>query len=220
MRLVPASHWPRFHIIRCGIEPGRFSPRPEPHNPVPRILCVGRLVPAKGQHVLVEACQLLFEKKIPFHLTLVGDGPDRDHLVKRVAELGLTGCIRFTGAVGQNRVLEYYRSADIFVLASFAEGLPVVLMEAMSMEIPCVTTWITGVPELITHDIDGLLVAPGDSDGLAMQLAHLLKAPTERARLGTVGRRRVLETYDLVGNCQKLVDLFTELNRKLPGIRV
>ena len=132
MRLVPHEIWARFHIVRCGIDPAVFAPRPDPGNEIPEILCVGRLVPAKGQHILLEACALLRDVKVAFHLTYVGGGEDRDSLEKLSRELNLTKFVAFTGPVGQDQVHEYYDRADVFVLASFAEGVPVVLMEAMA----------------------------------------------------------------------------------------
>ena len=116
----------------------------------------------------------------------------------------------FEGGVNQDHIRKLYAAADIFCISSFAEGIPVVLMEAMAMEIPCVTTHITGIPELIRNGVDGLLVAPSDVDGLADALGHLIDDPTMRERLGKSGRQRVLEQYHLRQSVEKLAAIFAE----------
>ena len=116
----------------------------------------------------------------------------------------------FEGALSHHRVLELYRQAGIFALASFAEGVPVVLMEAMALEIPCVATRITGVPELIRDGEDGLLVAPADTPELQAALSRLLTDPEFRRRLGSAGRQKVLRDYDIRTNIAKLAQLFRD----------
>lgn len=209
MRLVPHSFWSRFAVVRCGVDPKVFLPRPEPANAVAEILCLGRLVPAKGQHVLLEACSRLRAKAIPFHLTLVGGGDDQDSLSAVTQRLGLADCITFTGAIGQDQVHAYYDRADLFVLASFAEGVPVVLMEAMAKEIPCISTRITGVPELIEDGVDGFLVTPSNVEELAEQLAVLLGDGELRRQVGSNGRHKVLRQYNLQENCRLMAELFS-----------
>ncbi len=110
--------------------------------------------------------------------------------------------------MNQDRIRDYYREADIFVLPSFAEGIPVVLMEAMAMEVPCISTFVAGIPELIRNDIDGILVSPSDDLELAGAIERLIDDSELRRRLGTAGRRRVIEKYDLDGNIAHLVEIF------------
>jgi glycosyltransferase involved in cell wall biosynthesis len=107
-----------------------------------------------------------------------------------------------------DRVKALYRDADIFALASFAEGIPIVLMEAMAMEIPCVTTRITGIPELIRSDIDGILVAPSDEQELAEAIRRLAEDPNLRRSLGEAGRKRVIDKYHLGRNTERLAEIF------------
>ncbi len=197
LRWLPPGQWGKTSIVRCGVDMERFQFRPIPENAVPEILCVGRLVPEKGQHVLVSACAQLKAARKPFHLTFVGDGPDRASLERQVSELGLGGEITFAGAVGQDAVHPFYNRADIFALASFAEGLPVVLMEAMAKGIPCVSTRIAAIPELIEHERTGLAVAPGDETGLANALQRLLEEPGLRRQLGAAGRMAVAGQHDI-----------------------
>lgn len=208
MRLVPHELWSRFHIVRCGINPGIFLPRPEPNGEIPEILCLGRLVPAKGQHILLEACGLLEKHGVKFHLTIVGGGEDRNSLKALAQQLGISQSVIFTGAVGQDEVHKYYDRSNVFVLASFAEGVPVVLMEAMAKEIASISTRITGIPELIEDGQDGVLVAPSDAGGLADRLQKLLADKDLRRKLGVKGRQKVLEMYDLNKNCRLMADFF------------
>jgi glycosyltransferase involved in cell wall biosynthesis len=138
----------------------------------------------------------------------VGDGPERQALEGEIAERRLTGAVRLAGSCNPDRVIDFYARTDAFALASFAEGVPVVLMEAMAMEIPCVATWIAGVPELIRDGVDGLLVPPADAEALAAALERLMDDPALRARLGESARRRVLECYDLKRNSARLGETF------------
>jgi glycosyltransferase involved in cell wall biosynthesis len=215
MRISDVDLWDRFHIVRCGIDPEIYTPRPEPGNSVPELLCVGRLVPAKGQHILLEACSILKNAGVRFHLTMVGDGPDRKSLEAWSKTADLTGHVTFTGALGQDKVRDYYDRADVFVLASFAEGVPVVLMEAMAKEIPVISTRITGIPELIEHEEDGLLAVPGDPDDLAGQIRKLLDSTEMRSRMGKAGRIKVDERYNQHRNNAKMVSHFLNLETRV-----
>jgi len=210
MRISEPSSWDRHHIVRCGVDPDLYAVRPEPGNTIPELLCVGRLVPAKGQHILLEACILLQKEGFCFQLTFVGDGPDKEALEKFAARNALPGSITFSGALGQDKVREYYNKADIFVLASFAEGVPVVLMEAMAKEIPVISTRITGIPELIEHEKDGLLATPGDTDDLAQQIRKLLAERELRHKLGQAGRKKVIALYNQHANNRNMVNLFQQ----------
>jgi glycosyltransferase involved in cell wall biosynthesis len=116
--------------------------------------------------------------------------------------------VRFTGALNQTEVRAWYARADAFALASFAEGIPVVLMEAMASAIPCVSTRITGIPELIRDGEDGLLVTPSDTDELAAALARLMDDAPLRHYLGRSGRARVQQKYNLVRNVERLGGVF------------
>jgi colanic acid/amylovoran biosynthesis glycosyltransferase len=205
------EHWDRLEVASLGIDPTVFEPRPPRDRPPPfQIVCVGRLAAVKAQHVLVDAIASLVASGRDVRLRLVGDGPDRTSLERAVAEKGLAGRVAFEGWQNQDAVLDIYREADAFALASFAEGVPVVLMEAMAMEIPCVATRITGVPELIRDGVDGLLVAPSDADELARAIARLVDDPALGRELGRAGRRRVLERYDLEKNVARLATIFDE----------
>ncbi len=211
MKLSPYAHWHKLVVSRLGIDPAVFTPRPHnPHPEVFEIICVGRLAPAKGQHLLVDAVAAMVREGRPVRLRLVGDGVDRPSLEAQVKDLGLQRHVVFEGAVNQDRIRDLYAQADCFCIPSFAEGIPVVLMEAMAMEIPCVTTHITGIPELIRNGVDGFLVAPSDAEGLVQALSGLMDYPELREKMGRNGRQRVMEHYDLARNVEKLAQVFVE----------
>jgi glycosyltransferase involved in cell wall biosynthesis len=210
MRLSPYVYWNKLVVSRLGVDSTIFAPRPKRPSPeVFEILCVGRLTPAKGQHILIDAVDRLAQQGRRVRLRLVGPG-DQSTLRDRTARLANPEIVVFEGGVNQDRIRDIYSGADAFCIASFAEGIPVVLMEAMTMEIPCVTTHITGIPELIRHGIDGLLVAPSDVEGLAEAIAQLIDDPTLRERLGKSARQRVLERYDLRRSVEALAAIFDE----------
>lgn len=210
MHLSPASQWHKFEICPLGVDPERYLPVRRPHTARPfTILCVGRLTPAKGQRILIDACRCLHQSGRQLHLVLIGSGPDQQQLKAAVAAHGLESVVRFTGALNQAEVRAWYSRADAFALASFAEGIPVVLMEAMASGIPCVSTRITGIPELIRDGEDGLLVTPSDTDELAAALARLMDDAPLRQYLARSGRARVQQKYDLTRNVERLGRIFT-----------
>jgi glycosyltransferase involved in cell wall biosynthesis len=211
MKLSPYEHWGKLVVSPLGVDPEIFAPRPEQTASERfEILCVGRLTPAKGQHILIDAIERLMREGRLVRLRLVGGGPDEASLREHADQSAARECIVFEGAVNQDRIHEFYASANAFCLPSFAEGLPVVLMEAMAMEIPCVTTHIAGIPELIRDELDGLLVAPSDTDALAKALARLMDDVELRQRIAKSGRARVIEDYDLRRNVERLAAIFAE----------
>ena len=209
MKLSPSKDWSKFDVSRLGVDCQHFVPRPLRTSPEAfEILCVGRLVSTKGQRILIRAAEQLILQGRRIQLRFVGDGPDRAKLEHAIKDRGLSDQIRFEGSVNQDRIQEFYLRADIFALTSFAEGIPVVLMEAMAMEIPCVATDINGIPELIRHGMDGLLVAPSDIDGLASALARLMDEPALRESLGKAGRQRVQQSYEISRSADRLAQIF------------
>jgi colanic acid/amylovoran biosynthesis glycosyltransferase len=211
MKLSPYSHWNKFVVVPLGIDPQVFTPIP--HNPLPdpiEILCVGRLTPAKGQHLLIDAVEALLLQGRHVRLRLVGGGPDEASLRQHAARIATPGRILFEGPVNQDRIRECYAAANIFCLPSFAEGVPVVLMEAMAMEIPCVTTRIAGIPELIRDGVDGLLVPASNLNELVAALALLLDDAGLRRELGKNARAKVLADYNLLHNVETLAATFAE----------
>ena len=218
MKLSPPGEWGKFEIGPLGVDPQLFAPRPFRSAPeMFEILCVGRLVPAKGQYVLVAAVSRLVKSTPNLRLRIVGEGPDREGLERAIAAAKLGRHIILEGSVNQDRIRDYYRQADIFVLASFAEGVPVVLMEAMAMEIACVSTFVAGIPELIRSEIDGILVPPSDDLELASAIKRLIDDSALRHRLGVAARRRVMEKYNLDRNVTVLAQIFADRIRGHQG---
>ena len=144
-------------------------------------------------------------------LHIVGGGPDKAKLEQHAVSLGIERSVVFHGFTSQHQLDELYRRSDIFALASLAEGLPGVLMEAMAAGIPCVSTWINGVPELIRDGIDGLLVPPGNDVALARALARLMDDAELRRSLAENGRRRIREQFHLSTNAAFLAGIFKTL---------
>ena len=227
MTVVDEAHWPKLRTVRCGVDVDAFRPaareptraRAGAARPL-RILCVARLTPPKGQALLLEAIAELKRRGVPAEATLVGAGPARDSLEEQARALGIAPLVGLTGAVGQDEIRAHYAAADVFCLASFAEGLPVVLMEAMAMGLPVVATRITGTPELVEDGRSGLLVSPARSDELADALAELAAAPERAESMGRAGRKKVRAEFDLTRSAQALCELFLETSPATPhGVR-
>lgn len=209
MKLSAYNQWSKLVVVRLGVDTQAFAPAGRAPAAGPfEVVCVGRLTPAKGQHLLVDAVARIAQQGGAIRLRVIGAGPDMASLRSQIERLGAGPFVQLDGAVNPDRIRDVYASAHCFCIASFAEGIPVVLMEAMAMGLPCVATRITGIPELIRDGIDGLLVAPSDVDGLAAALRLLMDDPALRERLGRSGRERVLEQYDLQRNVGALGSVF------------
>jgi glycosyltransferase involved in cell wall biosynthesis len=197
-----------------GLDPERYrrsSPMPSKQ---PVILSVGQLMERKGFIYLVRACQILKERGALFNCRIVGEGPLRGPLGKEIRRLGLEGQVELTGALPQEEIIRQYEEANLFTLpAVLAEngdrdGIPNVILEAMAMELPIVSTWHSGVPEVIQDGKNGLLVPPQDSARLADALQFLLSHREIARTLGLCGRQTVLEKFNPQTNIQKLLQAF------------
>jgi colanic acid/amylovoran biosynthesis glycosyltransferase len=214
MAFVPEELWDKLVVVRCGVDTDDFAPQARRPAGTPQILTIGRVDPMKGKVVLLHALALLAEGGPRPGLIFVGDGPSRATAVAVAEQLGLSDRVTFVGAVAGDRIRDYYAACDVFCLPSFAEGVPIVLMEAMAMEIPVVTTAIGGIPELVEDAVSGFLVRPGRADELADRLARLLRDPELRSALGRAGRRRVESEYNVHRNARELARLFAD---RAPG---
>jgi glycosyltransferase involved in cell wall biosynthesis len=209
MRVSDHKEWNKLEVAPLGIDPNIFKPHPFRENPAPfEVLYVGQLSTAKGLHILLAALERLVEEGRKVRLRLVGDGPERKSLEDWVSARGLDNYVVFEGFLNQDQLQTLYLETDVFALSSFAEGVPVVLMEAMAMEIPCVATRITGIPELIRDRVDGLLVTPSDEEELSGAIGSLMDDTALRRQLGEAGRQRVIEKYDLERNISHLAAIF------------
>jgi colanic acid/amylovoran biosynthesis glycosyltransferase len=189
-------------LIYHGLDAARFGPPPDARDPVPTILCVARAVEKKGLDVLVEALARL-PAGLPWRFEHIGGGELARKLKARAAELGIADRIAWHGAQAQDAVLAAYRRASLFCLpARIAvdgdrDGLPNVIMEAMSQELPVLSTPVSAIPEIVVDGETGLLLPPDDPAALAAALERLLRDPGLRARLGRAGRARVVERFGM-----------------------
>lgn len=212
MGMISPEHWGKLHVVHCGVDVERFSPvdRVRDQGAI-RITCVGRLVPEKGQWLLIQAVASMCAAGEQVDLTLVGDGPQRVHLEELARRLEVTRYVEFLGAVAHSEVEGVLQRTDIFCLPSFAEGVPVVLMEAMAMELPVVACRVMGIPELIEDDVSGRLVRPGSSEDLVAVLSGLAHDAEARRVLGREARARVEAEFDLRGSAAQLRSLYEQL---------
>jgi glycosyltransferase involved in cell wall biosynthesis len=207
-RITPAAAGVPIHLIRCGVEPP-FLEAPETELPsAPRIVCVGQLLPRKGQALLLAAVAELVREGSDVELTLVGDGPLRGALEAQSRALGLRDRVHFRGWAAEDGVRKEIISARALVAPSLAEGLPVVLMEALALGRPVLCTQIAGHGELVEDGESGWLIPPGSPDALAKALRELLALPPARlAAMGRRGRARVAELHDAQREAEKLAEL-------------
>jgi glycosyltransferase involved in cell wall biosynthesis len=209
MAFVDEEHWPKLHVVHCGVEPAEHLPGAPPADGPLRLLAVGRLTQIKGQAVLIEALAELRADGVDAQLTVAGDGPKRAALERLARRLRVEDSVRFTGAVGLDRMPQLYESADVFVHGSFAEGIPVVLMEAMAHRLPVVTANVMGTAELIRDGENGLLVRPGRPGAVAAAVRRLAADADLRAQLGASGRETVEAEFSVAASAERLRDLFT-----------
>ncbi|MEW2912729.1 glycosyltransferase [Leisingera sp. JC11] len=204
-RWAPFGKWDSLKVVHCGIEPERFAdPGPLPQGPL-RLAAIGRFVEQKGQMVLVRAMAQLVQHIPDLHLALIGDGEMRPELERAIAEQGLQRNITLTGWLAEEGVREELARAHALVMPSFAEGLPMVVMEAMAAARPVIATYIAGTPELVLTGQTGWLVPAGDETALAETVLELSQTPQEQlAAMGRAGRARVLECHDSAKEAARL----------------
>lgn len=204
-------------VIHCGVDTDRLRPRPgtgRAGRPF-TILCIGTLHEVKGQAVLVEAMRLLRDRGIVVSCRMVGDGEDEVMLRKRIAAADLDGSVTLVGRLTRRDVIAALGEADLLVAPSVVasdgkrEGIPVVLMEAMSCGLPVVASRLSGIPELVDDQVSGLLVPPGDARALADAIARLHGDPDLRARMGALARQRIERDFDLTTNAGTILDRIT-----------
>lgn len=180
----------------------------------PIMLSVGQLRERKGLIYLVRACGVLKDRGLEFCCRIIGEGPEREQLEKEIRQLGLTDQVILTGALPQEEVIRQYQSANMFVLPTVEaasgdrDGIPNVILEAMAMELPVISTWNSAIPEVVEDKQNGLLVAPKDVTNLANAIQKLIQDQPLANQLGLAGRKTVKERFDPMRNAQQLVDAF------------
>ena len=208
-RWVGLAHWPKIKVVHCGLESAFHDVAPAPLPQAPRLVCVGRLCEAKGQLLLIEAAARLAGKGVGLDLVLAGDGEMRSEVEALIAKHGLGGRVRITGWISSDQVREELLAARALTLPSFAEGLPVVVMEAMALRRPVLTTYVAGIAELVRDGRDGWLIPAGDVDALAAALRRVLATPLDTlAAMGEDARLRALERHSVDTEASKLARLF------------
>jgi glycosyltransferase involved in cell wall biosynthesis len=203
------EHWHKLHVVRCGLDQPFLAAPATPPPQGNRLVCIGRLSPEKGQVLLVEAAARLKEQGVDVEIVLVGDGPSRGEIERRAAELRVQDRVRLVGWQSSADVRRRIAESRGLVVPSFAEGIPVVAMEAMALGRPVIATYVGGLPELVQPGENGQLVPAGSIEDLASAMTDLLRVPEERLReMGQKGRQRVLERHDLSVEVRRLAALF------------
>jgi colanic acid/amylovoran biosynthesis glycosyltransferase len=215
-RSVEHAHWDKVRVVHCGVDPAFGSVPLTPPPAARRLVCVGRLCEQKGQLLLVEAAQRLAARGTDFELVLVGDGEMRSDIEALVVRYNLDvnarASVRITGAVSSEALGREILAARALVLPSFAEGLPGVIMEAMALNRPVISTFVAGIPELVHPGEHGWLVPAGDIDALVAAMQACLDAPAEDlARMAEAGYTRIMARHSTDVEVAKLAKLFEEV---------
>jgi len=203
-------HWPRIHVVRCTTGPNFERIEPTPLPEAARFLFVGRLCAEKGLTVLIDAFAQAQQSGVPMQLAIVGDGPMRAETEAKIREHGMADKVSLLGWQNAEAIQRELRACRTFVLPSFAEGLPVVIMEAFQMGRPVISTQIAGIPELVKHGINGWLVAPGDASQLAQAIIEAASTPLPTlAAMGTAAVASVKLKHDFNQQLSSLESLLT-----------
>lgn len=212
LRWVEQSHWHKVKVVHCGLERAFHDIAEVPIPEAPRLVCVGRLTAQKGQLLLVEAAAQLARIGLEFELVLAGDGEMRAELEASIARHGLGARVRITGWIDGDQVRRELLAARALVLPSFAEGLPVVIMEAMALRRPVITTYVAGIPELVVPEENGWLVPAGSVAELVQAMKSCLSTPLAAMEdMGRMAHDRVLQRHDIDREAQKLADHFAQV---------
>jgi colanic acid/amylovoran biosynthesis glycosyltransferase len=211
------EQWSKIRVVHCGVDQEFLSHPPAPIPAQPRLVCVGRLSEQKGQLLLIEAAKQLAEEGLDFELVLVGDGELRSPIEALIDRDHLQSQIKITGWADTTAVKAHLLSARVMVLPSFAEGLPVVVMEALALHRPVISTYVAGIPELVSNDC-GWLIPPGSVEFLTNAMRSALLASSEQLeQMGQVGAGRVAQAHNITLEAAKLAILFQMSAEQHPG---
>jgi glycosyltransferase involved in cell wall biosynthesis len=210
-RWINYQDWNKVQVVHCGLEPSFHEDAVQPVTSAPRLVCVGRLSEQKGQLLLVDAVSKLLAKGIDMELVLAGDGEMRPEIEALIRQHSLESKVIITGWISSKQVREEILASRAMVQPSFAEGLPVVIMEAMALRRPVLTTYVAGIPELVRPGENGWLFPAGDVDELVKVLEDFLRTPTEiLEKMGQAAHQRVLERHSIDVEAAKLARLFAQ----------
>lgn len=214
-RWVDRSEWDKFHVVHCGLDRDFLDDAGTPPPDTCRLISIGRLSEQKGQLILVAAVRMVLDRGIDCEVVLAGDGDMRPAVESLIAELDLKSRIRITGWIASAQVREELLQSRALVLPSFAEGLPVVIMEAMAMRRPVLSTYVAGIPELVVDGESGWLFPAGDVGRLSDAIEACLATPLDRlAEMGDQARRRVIDRHDVDVEAAHLKALFLTASRE------
>ena len=210
-RWCDQNQWQKIHVIRCGVDNNFFGQATTTIPSGPNLVCVGRLCEEKGQLLLLEAVKQLAAENLQCNLTLVGDGPLRPSIESLIKEYNLQTQVKITGWASGVEVQKYMSNSRALIQPSFAEGLPVVIMEALALERPVISTYVAGIPELVKPGINGWLVPCGSVEALTAAMREVLQLPTEHLeQMGKAGAATVKAQHDVAQEARKLVNLFRQ----------
>jgi len=205
-RWIPSEQWLKIKVVRCGLDVEFLADKgaAEP-NLSNQLVCVGRLCEQKGQLLLLESMKALKDGGINCHLVLAGDGPMRSEVESRILDYGLTEQVTITGWISSAQVKQILIDSRGLVLPSFAEGLPVVIMEALALYRPVITTYVAGIPELVKNDKNGWLIPAGDVDALTSAMKQLLSVDSDKLlAMGRNGHEAVNKQHNIEIEAAKL----------------
>ncbi len=203
----------KIHVLPNSILPEDFQGKTYERTDVPVLLTICRFVEKKGLSYLVAAYSILQERGVPFRALIIGEGPQKGLLDEKIREGGVGEAVRVLPFEKQDEIKGRYRETDVFVLPCVRapggdqDGVPYVLVEAMACGLPVVSTYLSGIPELIRNGETGFLVEPADSRALADVLQTLLRDDVLRKKTGVAARKHILENHDLTKNVGRLEDL-------------
>lgn len=210
-RSVDPRYWCKVHLVRCGLDLSFFDATTTTEDFSRRLVCVARLSAEKGHTLLLEAARRLAEQGVEFELVLAGDGELRSEIEALITQYALTNKVRITGWLSGPQVRDAILAARALVLPSFAEGLPVVIMEAMALRRPAIATSVGGIPELVQPGENGWLVPAGDAEALAGAMLRCLNTPPDTLRrMGEAARQRVLTRHEGTKEARTIEKLFKE----------
>lgn len=208
-RWCEVQDWEKVQEVHCALDESFLGQPPSPVPDVPQFICVGRLSEQKGQFLLLAAIAQLAAMGEVFQLTLVGDGPLRPAIEAFIEQHQLQGYVKLMGWASNATVRQAVLESRVLVLPSFAEGLPVVLMEALALRRPVITTYIAGIPELVDAKTCGWLITPGSVEALVQAMQQALHTPVDQLeRMGNIGAERVAAQHSIAIEAQKLTHLF------------
>jgi len=208
-RWCPSEQWSKIHIVHCGVDEKFLRQSPIPVPDCPNLVCIGRLSEQKGHLLLIEAADLLAAEGLSFKIVLVGDGELRPEIENRITQLGLEYKVEITGWLSNDQVQQQILASRAVVLPSFAEGLPVVIMEALALSRPVISTYVAGIPELVEPGVCGWLVPAGSITALTEAMRTALQLPVDKLeQMGKAGAERVAKQHDATKEAAKLAQLF------------